>query len=259
MPTISQGALLGALRFPGKGSDRRGQTIKPGAYTLRYSLQPVNGDHQGVAPQRDFLVLVPAADDTKPGDIPNIDDLMKMSRKASGTPHPAVLSMSSSSNAAFPELKKEGDSDWALHAKIGDTAVAVIVIAVAGLCCRGAGRAGLRDPTDTRRHGVLARADPARDVRQVVGGAVAVVVQSVTDLCSRRTVRSGGNAQPLRLFHAQFVRAELIAPDLRGWRCRIAWARRLVADHVAGEGIAAAARNGGKVRLDDRLRDRRAQ
>jgi len=128
LPTIPQGALLGALRFAGKGSDRRGQTIKPGVYTLRYSLQPVNGDHQGVAPQRDFLVMIPAADDTKPDAIANIDDLMKMSRKASGTPHPAVLSMSSSSNAAFPELKKEGDSDWALHAKIGDTAVAVIVV-----------------------------------------------------------------------------------------------------------------------------------
>ena len=57
LPTIPQGALLGALRFPGRGSDRRGQNIKPGVYTLRYSLQPVNGDHQGVAPQRDFFVL----------------------------------------------------------------------------------------------------------------------------------------------------------------------------------------------------------
>src|SRR5437660_7592184 len=54
LPTIPQGALLGALRFPGKGADRRGQGIKPGVYTLRYVLQPVNGDHQGVAPQRDF-------------------------------------------------------------------------------------------------------------------------------------------------------------------------------------------------------------
>jgi len=128
LPTIPQGALLGVLRFAGKGSDRRGQTIKPGVYTLRYSLQPVNGDHQGVAPQRDFLVMIPSADDTKPDAIANIDDLMKMSRKASGTPHPAVLSMSSSSNATFPELKKEGESDWALHARIGDTAVAVIVV-----------------------------------------------------------------------------------------------------------------------------------
>src|SRR5262245_12740316 len=128
LPTIPQGALLGVLRFPGRGSDRRGQTIKTGVYTLRYSLQPINGDHQGVAPQRDFLVMVPIADDTKPDAIANIEDLMKLSRKASGTPHPAILSMSSSSNSTFPDLKKEGESDWVLHAKIGDTAVAVIVV-----------------------------------------------------------------------------------------------------------------------------------
>ena len=128
LPTIPQGALLGVLRFPGRGSDRRGQTLKPGVYTLRYSLQPVNGDHQGVAPQRDFLVIIPAADDTNPDATPAFDDLMKMSRKASGTPHPAILSMSASSNTTFPEIKKEGDADWVLHAKIGDTPVAVIVV-----------------------------------------------------------------------------------------------------------------------------------
>jgi hypothetical protein len=128
LPTIPQGALLGALRFPARGADRRGQNIKPGIYTLRYALQPVNGDHQGVAPQRDFLVMVPAADDPGPDAKPGFDDLVKLSGKASGTPHPAVLSMSSSSNAKFPELKKEGENDWALHAKIGDTAVEVILV-----------------------------------------------------------------------------------------------------------------------------------
>src|SRR5205807_7851250 len=127
LPTIPQGALLGALRFPGRGADRRGQNIKAGVYTLRYALHPVNGDHQGVAPQRDFAVLVPAADDPGPAATPSFDDLMKLSRKASGTPHPAVLSMSASSNATFPELKKEGDNDWVLHAKIGDLPVAMIV------------------------------------------------------------------------------------------------------------------------------------
>ena len=128
LPTIPQGALMGALRFPGRGADRRGQNIKPGVYTLRYSLQPVNGDHQGVAPQRDFLVMIPAADDTDPNATPAFDDLMKMSRKASGTPHPAVLSMSASSNTTFPELKKEGESDWTLHVKIGAVPVAVILV-----------------------------------------------------------------------------------------------------------------------------------
>jgi hypothetical protein len=128
LPAIPQGALLGALRFPARGADRRGQNIKPGVYALRYALQPVNGDHQGVAPQRDFMVMIPAADDPGPDAKPTFDDLMKLSRKASGTPHPAVLSMSASSNSTFPELKKEGENDWALHAKIGDTAVEVILV-----------------------------------------------------------------------------------------------------------------------------------
>jgi hypothetical protein len=128
LPTIPQGSLLGVLRFPARGADRRGQNIKPGVYTLRYALQPVNGDHQGVAPQRDFMLMVPVADDPGADAKPGFDDLTKLSSKASGTPHPAVLSMSSSSNAKFPELKKEGENDWALHAKIGDTAIEVILV-----------------------------------------------------------------------------------------------------------------------------------
>jgi hypothetical protein len=128
LPTIPQGSLMGALRFPARGADRRGQNIKPGVYTLRYALQPVNGDHQGVAPQRDFLVMIPAADDTDPNSTPGFEDLMKMSRKASGTPHPAVLSMAASSNSNFPELKKEGENDWALHVKIGTLPVEVILV-----------------------------------------------------------------------------------------------------------------------------------
>ena len=128
LPNIPQGALVGALRFPGRGADRRGQNIKAGLYTLRYALHPVNGDHQGVAPQRDFLLMVPAVDDPGPDAKPGFDELVKLSSKASGTPHPAVLSMASSSNAKFPELKKEGENDWTLHAKIGDTAIALIVV-----------------------------------------------------------------------------------------------------------------------------------
>ena len=72
--------------------------------------------------------MIPAAEDPSADIVAGFDDLMKMSRSASGTPHPAVLSMSSSANTKFPDLKKEGDSDWVLHAKIGETPVAVIVV-----------------------------------------------------------------------------------------------------------------------------------
>jgi len=130
LPAIPQGALLGVIRFDGNGSDRRGQTIKPGVYTLRYSIMPINGDHQGAAPQRDFLLLTPAADDRDLNATPNFDALVAMSRKASGTPHPAVLSVwkADSGTLAFT---KQGDSDWVLQTKVGDTPIAVILIGVA--------------------------------------------------------------------------------------------------------------------------------
>ena len=128
LPTIPPGALLGVLRFPGKGSDRRGQNIAPGVYTLRYGNYPVNGNHQGVAPQRDFLVLVPAALDKSADPISDFDALMELSRKASGTPHPAVLSFSKADADQKPGLEKQGEKDWVLTAKIGGTAVSIIMI-----------------------------------------------------------------------------------------------------------------------------------
>jgi hypothetical protein len=127
-PTIPHGTLLGAIRFPAQGADRRGQQLKAGTYTLRYSNYPVNGDHLGVAPQRDFLVLTPAADDKDPNSTPAFDDLMAMSKKASGTPHPAVLGLETPAGGSVPGLSKEGEHDWSLAVKVGDTPMAVIVV-----------------------------------------------------------------------------------------------------------------------------------
>lgn len=129
LPNIPFGALLGVIRFDGNGADRRGQTIKPGVYTLRYGIIPVNGDHQGAAPQRDFLLMTPAADDRDLNAAPNFDALVAMSRKASGTPHPAVLSFWKA-DSATPGFSKQGDSDWVLQTKLGDTPIAVIVVGV---------------------------------------------------------------------------------------------------------------------------------
>ncbi len=126
---IPQGALLGAIRFPAKAADRRGQTIKPGVYTLRYSLIPVNGDHQGAAPQRDFVLLTPAGDDKDASATPAFEALVAMSRKASGTPHPAVLSIWAAGASDPLGFSKQGDSnDWALTVKIGDTPISIILV-----------------------------------------------------------------------------------------------------------------------------------
>lgn len=128
LPTIPHGALLGIVRFPAQAQDRRGQAIKPGIYTLRYSYYPANGNHQGVAPQRDFLVLSRIADDTDPNAKPDFDTLMNMSRKASGTPHPLVISFWKVDSGFAPGFNKQGDNDWVLQTKLGDTPIAIILV-----------------------------------------------------------------------------------------------------------------------------------
>lgn len=125
---VAHGALIGVVRFPARLIDRRGQTIQPGIYTLRLSFFPVNGDHQGVAPQRDFLIMSKAEDDKDPATTPKFDDLMNLSRKVTGTPHPAVLSMWKVENDFKPGFDKMGETDWVLQVKIGGTQVAIILV-----------------------------------------------------------------------------------------------------------------------------------
>ena len=128
LPLIPQGSFLGVLQLPVAGADRRGQSLKPGIYTLRYSDYPVNGDHQGVAPQRDFMLLTPIADDKDPAATPNFDALVAMSRKASGTPHPAVLSIWNQDTDFQPGLSLQGDHDWVLQTKLGTAQLGIILI-----------------------------------------------------------------------------------------------------------------------------------
>jgi len=132
LPTIPAGALLGVVKFSGRASDRRGQTITNGTYTMRYGNYPINGDHQGVAPQRDFLVLAPAANDKSADAVPEFTALMDLSRKASGTPHPLVLSFWKSDSDVKLGFEKQGEADWVLNTKIGNVPVSIIVIGKAG-------------------------------------------------------------------------------------------------------------------------------
>lgn len=89
-PFLSEGELLGAARYHEEGYDYRDQAIVPEVYTLRYGLQPVNGDHLGVSPFRDYALLVQAEEDRMPADLDE-KELERQSAQAAGTNHPAVL------------------------------------------------------------------------------------------------------------------------------------------------------------------------
>lgn len=74
-------------------SDFRGQSIAAGIYTLRYELLPQDGNHMGVAPNPDFLLASPAADDSRPEQLYVPRKLVALSAKATSTGHPAVIAL----------------------------------------------------------------------------------------------------------------------------------------------------------------------
>lgn len=127
LTTIPHGSLMGVVRFPVQWYDRRGTPVKPGVYTVRYSMFPISGDHQGIAPQRDFWVLTKMSDDTDPKATPNFDTLMNWSKKAAGSPHPLVMSIWKADDAK-EDFSASGESDWVLQRKMGDIWLDIVVV-----------------------------------------------------------------------------------------------------------------------------------
>jgi hypothetical protein len=89
---VDTGTLVGAVRVTGNFKEIRGKQVKPGVYTLRYGLQPQNGDHLGISPNREFLLLSPAAVDQDPKTT-GFDAVVALSKQTIGTSHPAALSL----------------------------------------------------------------------------------------------------------------------------------------------------------------------
>ncbi|HXG92830.1 MAG TPA: hypothetical protein VNN73_10745 [Blastocatellia bacterium] len=90
---IGESTLIGVITFPKQATDFRGQQIKQGSYTLRYALHPADGNHLGISPIRDFLLLIPVSVDQNADAQYKFDELVKMSAKTTGTNHPAVISL----------------------------------------------------------------------------------------------------------------------------------------------------------------------
>ena len=129
---LDEGVFLGVLRFPNQGADFRGQSIKPGLYTLRYALIPQDGNHMGVSPTRDALILCPVAADTDFGTALRFDDLVKLGRESSGTPHPGFLVGAPVNGDGFPAVVKDDQGHWNLqmkaHGSSGDLPIAFTVV-----------------------------------------------------------------------------------------------------------------------------------
>ena len=108
--TLAEGTVIGAMRVTGSYRDIRGKVVKAGVYTLRYALQPQNGDHLGAAPNREFLLLSPAAVDTDAKPL-GFDGTVALAKQTTGTSHPASLSIDPPSSTDAPLTTYSTDPD----------------------------------------------------------------------------------------------------------------------------------------------------
>lgn len=93
LKAVDEITLVGAAMI-GKGlRDYKDNEIIPGAYTLRFSLQPKDGDHLGTSDYPYFITLVPAKSDAGPAGIKTYRAMVRASAKATAAGHPGVLSL----------------------------------------------------------------------------------------------------------------------------------------------------------------------
>lgn len=107
---LAESALVGVLHIAQVFNDYRGHSLQAGFYALRYALMPNDGNHLGVAPSRDFLLLIPIVADPGPEKSLKFQDLVALSRQASGTKHPAPMSLApAESGSTAPALTKDDE------------------------------------------------------------------------------------------------------------------------------------------------------
>jgi hypothetical protein len=111
-PFLAESELLGAIQFHGEAHDYRDQAIAKGVYTLRYGHQPVNGDHLGVSPFGDYVLILPGAKDTSLAVLPR-KHLETKSAESAGSSHPAILFMLAApmTGAGRPSMVRDAEKN----------------------------------------------------------------------------------------------------------------------------------------------------
>ena len=93
LESIAEITLLGVATVGEGLRDYKDNEIAPGTYTMRFSLQPKDGDHLGTSEFPYFAVLTPVKSDRELQSIKTYKALMKASGKSTATGHPAVLAL----------------------------------------------------------------------------------------------------------------------------------------------------------------------
>lgn len=120
LDSLKQAELIGAVQVHAAQRDYRDDELRAGVYTMRFALQPQDGNHLGTSEFSWFAVLTPAKLDTKPDGIATYKALVKASSKETATEHPLILSLrpASSDASELPRLNEPAPEHKSVRVKV---------------------------------------------------------------------------------------------------------------------------------------------
>jgi hypothetical protein len=138
---LKETTLLGVLAVRQEMRDYKNEGLPVGVYTMRYALQPQDGNHLGTALYPYFVVLVPAEKDLRPDRFRTARALVNASGRANPTEHPFNLSLRppSTEDGPFPSLQQPEPDHETVLVKLPATAGETETHIIFELVYKGAG------------------------------------------------------------------------------------------------------------------------
>jgi len=120
LDAIKQTTLLGAVAVSRDQRDYRDDELHAGVYTMRFALQPQDGNHLGTSEFNYFALLTPAKIDNKLDGISDYKALVKASSKETSTDHPVILSLrpASSDPGDLPQMNTPAPDHKSVRVKV---------------------------------------------------------------------------------------------------------------------------------------------
>jgi hypothetical protein len=124
LDAVQQTTLLGAISLGNGQRDYKDNEIAAGVYTVRFGLQPQDGDHLGTAQYPYFAVLIPAKNDMQLDGITSPKAMTTASGKDTASGHPIVLSLrpASSNSADLPKLNEPATDHKSVRVQVSTRA-----------------------------------------------------------------------------------------------------------------------------------------
>lgn len=120
LDALAPTTVIGALAATRSERDYRDDELYEGIYTMRFSLQPQDGNHLGTAEYPYFAVLIPANLDTTIDGIKSYKQMVKASSKETATDHPIILSLrpAASADGNLPKLNEPAEHHESVRVKL---------------------------------------------------------------------------------------------------------------------------------------------